>query len=90
MYLVSEAQALKHACMPFGLRLSRITLQGVKNFFHICDLFSKDLMLEDRKKILSLAKVLSNFIQANRGATASATSARPTSRRENPHLDSRS
>ena len=30
-------------------------------------------MLGDRKKILSLAKVLGNFIQANRGATARAT-----------------
>mgnify|MGYP005620194775 CR=1 FL=1 len=35
-------------------------------------------MLGDRKKILSLAKVLGNFIQAKRSATVSTTSARPT------------
>ena len=54
MYLTSEAQAVKHACTRFGLRLSRITPQGVKDFFHICDLFLKDLMLRDRQKTLSL------------------------------------
>ena len=60
MYLVSEAQAIKHACTPFGLRLSRITLQGVKNFFHICDLFSEAPMFMERQKTLPLKKVLSS------------------------------
>ena len=85
MYLTSEAQALKHACTRFGLRLSRITPQGVKDFFHVCDLFLGDLMLRDRKETFSLVHVLSSFIQADRAATA-----RATSRRENPDLDSRS
>ena len=88
MYLVSEAQALKHACMRFGLRLSRITLQGVKDFFDICDLFLGDLMLGDPEKILSPAKVLSNFIQANRGATARATlpTGESASRQQDPAM----
>ena len=43
MYLVSEAQAVKRACTRFELRLSRITLQGVKDFFDIYDLFWGDL-----------------------------------------------
>ena len=85
MYLTSEAQAVKHACTRFGLRLSRITPQGVKDFFHVCDLFLGDLMLRDRKETFSLVHVLSSFIQADRAATA-----RATSRRENPDLDSRS
>ena len=42
-------------------------------------------MFMERQKTLPLKKVLSSFTLAKRAATA-----RPTSRRENPHLDSRS